>query len=97
MTYSGFYTLLQKDENQATVKLCDKKHPIFKAHFPHHPIMPGFMHFELVSALFGLEVTTIKKAKFSQIVAPNEILKYEKNNNKFRVTCHDKEVASFSL
>ncbi|MEA1917702.1 MAG: hypothetical protein U9N42_09315 [Campylobacterota bacterium] len=93
----GIYRLISKDENSAVVELSDKKHPIFKAHFPTQPILPGFIHFEIVSELFEIEITSIKKAKFMKSVLPNETLKYEKNGNKFKVLRDSELVASFSL
>lgn len=95
--FDGLYEVISKDDNEATIKLSDKKHPIFKAHFPHHPILPGFVHFEIVADIFDIQITAIKKAKFTNLVSPKQILRYEKNSNKFRVFCEDKEVASFSL
>jgi 3-hydroxyacyl-[acyl-carrier-protein] dehydratase len=95
--FDGLYEVISKSESEATIKLSDKKHPIFKAHFPMHPILPGFTHFEIVADVFDIEIVSIKKAKFMALVTPKQILKYEKNANKFRVFCEDEEVASFSL
>ena len=93
----GLYEVISKSENEAIVKLSDKKHPIFKAHFPLHPILPGFVHFEIVSDVFDMEIISIKKAKFMSLVTPKQTLKYERNGNKFSVICENKEVASFTL
>ena len=95
--FDGLYEVISKDENSAVVKLTNKKHPIFKAHFPMHPVLPGFVHFEIVADIFDLEITTIKKAKFVDLVVPKQIITYEKKVNKFRVLRDNKEVASFSL
>ena len=97
MLSDKLYELQHKDDNSAVVKLCDENHPIFKAHFPSKPILPGFIHFEIVSDVFGLDVTTIKKAKFTKVITPLQTIRYEKNSNKFKVFCQDAEVASFSL
>ena len=97
MNYDSLYDVVFKDENVAEVRLCDENHPIFKAHFPSKPILPGFIHFEIVAKLFSLEITAIKKAKFLNMVTPNELLKYEKKSNSFKVFSDDKEVANFSL
>jgi 3-hydroxyacyl-[acyl-carrier-protein] dehydratase len=97
MLLDGLYEVLSKDKSQATVALSDKEHPIFKAHFPSNPILPGFVHFEIASAVFNIEITTIKKAKFTNIVLPKQILEYKKNGNKFTVLCESKEVATFLL
>jgi len=95
--FDGLYEVISKDENNALVQLSNKKHPIFKAHFPMHPVLPGFIHFEIVANVFDLEITSIKKAKFMDLVFPKQILRYEKKENKFHVFVNDKEVASFSL
>lgn len=95
--FDGLYEVISKDENSAVIKLTDKKHPIFKAHFPRHPVLPGFVHFEIVANIFDLEITSIKKAKFMDLVLPKQTLIYEKKANKFRVLRDNKEVASFSL
>jgi len=95
--FESLYEVISKSENEAVIKLSDKKHPIFKAHFPRHPILPGFVHFEIVADVFSLEIQSIKKAKFMRLVTPKQTLTYKKNDNKFSVLCEDKEVASFSL
>ncbi|MCK9492007.1 MAG: hypothetical protein M0Q24_07945 [Sulfurimonas sp.] len=95
--FEGLYEVISKSENEAVVKLSNKKHPIFKAHFPRHPILPGFVHFEIVADVFNFEVQTIKKAKFMSLVTPKQTLTYKRSANKFSVLCEDKEVASFSL
>mgnify|MGYP002640792548 CR=1 FL=1 len=97
MLLESLYEVINKDKTRATVILSDKEHPIFKAHFPSNPILPGFIHFEIVSDLFDIEITTIQKAKFTNLVLPKQILEYKKNGNKFTVLCESKEVATFSL
>ncbi len=97
MLLDGLYKVLNKEKSQATIEFSDKEHPIFKAHFPSNPILPGFVHFEIVSALFDIKITTIKKAKFINIVLPKQILEYKRNGNKFTVLYESNEVATFSL
>jgi len=97
MLINKMYSIDFKESDRATVTLCDENHPIFKAHFPSQPILPGFMHFEIVADIFGLNITTIRKAKFTKVITPSQTIRYEKNNNKFKVFCQDTEVASFSL
>jgi len=97
MFCDGLYEIIDKNENKAVVKLSDKKHPIFKAHFPLKPILPGFVHFEIIADAFDMKITTVKKTKFMKMINPNEILTYERNNNKFKVFCNDEEVVSISL
>jgi len=97
MNFRTMYNVLEQDENMAVIELCGKEHPVFKAHFPSKPILPGFIHFDVVEELFFLKIKAIKKAKFLGMVAPGEKLRYERNINKFKVFSSDKEVANFSL
>jgi len=97
MLSKDLYVIDSIDENRAVITLCDETHPVFKAHFPTKPILPGFMNFDIVEKLFDFKITTIKKAKFLKIVTPNQTLTYERNKNSFKVSCKDEVVASFSL
>jgi 3-hydroxyacyl-[acyl-carrier-protein] dehydratase len=96
--FDGLYTIVSKNENEIVIKLTDDTHPIFKAHFPGNPILPGFVHFEIISDIFNIKVESIKKAKYSAIIKPQEELKYIRNNNKYKVINKDGiEVVIFSL
>ena len=97
MFCDGLYRILSKDENKVMVKLSNKKHPIFEAHFPQKPILPGFVHFEIIEDAFNLKITTVKKTKFTKMVNPDEVLTYERNNNKFKIFSDNEEVASINL
>ena len=97
MIYNSLYEIKSRDENSATVQLCDKKHPVFKAHLPLKPVLPGFIHFEIVSDVFNIDIVTIKKAKFMKMVLPKDVLKYERDANKFKVSSNGVDIASFSL
>lgn len=97
MLIDNLYTIDFKDEKKAIIKLADENHPIFKAHFPNNPILPGFINLDIVSDVFGLKITNIKKAKFLKIVKPNETLVYQRDDNRFKVFCKNEEIASFSL
>jgi len=97
MLGDGIYTLLEKDQNKAVIKLSDANHPLFQAHFPTNPIFPGYMHLDIIAEIFDLKITSVKRAKFLKIVTPQQILIYEKNNNKFKVYCENNEIANFVL
>jgi 3-hydroxyacyl-[acyl-carrier-protein] dehydratase len=93
----GLYTIVEKSSQKGTVLLSDASHPIFEAHFPSNPILPGFVHLEIIEELFDIQITGIKKAKYSALVLPSERLDYIKENKKVVVTCNNKEVASFNI
>lgn len=97
MNYDDFYEVLEQLENTVKIRLCGNEHPIFKAHFPTQPILPGFVHFDLIEKLFSLDIQTIKKAKFIEMILPNEELRYERKENSFKVFNAQKEVANFSI
>jgi len=90
----GFYEVVKQSDEEAVVQLSDASHPIFQAHFPDNPIMPGFMHLDIIEDVFSLEITTVKKAKYSAIVEPSSELTYTKEHNKFKVYCKDNIVAT---
>jgi len=97
MLLDGLYTILDASETEASVLLSDESHPIFKAHFPSNPILPGFVHLEIISDIFNIEIKGVKKAKFNNLVLPSQTLQYIKNANKITVTCNTKDVASFNI
>jgi len=97
MFLDKLYVVQSKNDNMAIVKLSDASHPVFKAHFPSHPVLPGFVHLEIISNAFGIEIDKIKKAKFLKTALPEQILIYERNSNKFKVLCDKQEIASFVL
>lgn len=97
MIHNDLYKVKSKTKDFADIILSDGSHPTFKAHFPSNPILPGFMHFEIVAEVFGFNIVSIKKAKFNKIITPGETLRYERDNNKFKVFSQNIEVASFSL
>ena len=97
MFLEGLYKVLNADENRAEVLLSDANHPVFKAHFPQKPILPGFVHLEIIADVFNLQIQGVKKAKYTELVLPSQTLLYIKNANKITVKSSDKDVASFTL
>ena len=76
-----------KDDCEAVIlKLSNEKHPIFIAHFPQYPILPGFILIDILAEVLNDEVVNIKYAKFIAHIFPNDILECKiKNNDKKRV------------
>ena len=74
MLTKKLYVINYLDQERAVITLCDKTHPLFKAHFPTKPILPGFMNFDIVEELFNLKVTAVKKAKFIKTIEPKQTL-----------------------
>jgi len=59
-----------------TIVLTDENHPVFKAHFPNNPILPGFVLLDLSAMVLNVEILSIKKAKFLFPIGPNSILDF---------------------
>ncbi len=97
MFLDGIYTVLKKEKEYAYVSLCDEMHPVFQAHFPFNPILPGFVHLEIITAVFNLEIKKIKRAKFLDAVLPSQHIKYVKSHNTYTVLRDGNLVASFIL
>lgn len=77
MNLTHFYTRERSEEGRFFVTLCDESHPIFQAHFPSHPIVPGFVLMQISAELLGVTISHVKKAKFIQSVAPQSHLCFE--------------------
>lgn len=97
MYIDKLYDVMKVEESEASICLSDETHPIFKAHFPNAPILPGFCHFEIISRLFNMEITAIKKVKFVNVATPKQVLTYKKHENKFTVICEEKIIANFAF
>ncbi|MDO9209109.1 MAG: hypothetical protein Q8R86_00855 [Sulfuricurvum sp.] len=74
------YTLIKKEENQALIILGDETHPIFKAHFEGNPLLPAFLQVDIVSEIFGLNITGISRSKFMEPLKPLDevMIRFEK-------------------
>lgn len=97
MITKDLYKIQSKDKDKITIKLADANHSLFKAHFPSEPILPAFIHFEIITDIFNLEIKIIKKAKFMQIIGPEQELTYKRKNNSFSVLCNNKEIANIQI
>ena len=97
MLLDGLYEVLKRSETEAIVKLTDASHPVFKAHFPQNPILPGFVHLDIIEDVFDLEITSIKQVKYSALVLPQEELTYLKESNNIKVLCDEKIVVNIKI
>jgi len=66
------------------LKLSNEKHPIFMAHFPEYPILPGFALVDMLAEILNDDVVDIKYAKFIAHILPHDILecKIKKSDTK---------------
>ena len=71
---NGLYTLLKQDIDEVTIKLSTEDHPIFKAHFPNNPILPGFALVDIIAKSLNESIISIQYSKFIAHIKPNDIL-----------------------
>lgn len=73
---SKLYKLQSKSEDKIIIQLADKNHPIFQAHFPDNPLLPGFCHIEILSEVLSDEVEKISLLKLRNKTLPDEVISY---------------------
>ncbi len=71
---SKLYTITHKEEEFFKLKFSDENHPVFQAHFPNNPILPGFIMLEICAEVLDHEICEIKKVKFITQVKPKDEL-----------------------
>ncbi len=78
------YTILKQEASEVTIKLTSDDHPIFQAHFPNNPILPGFALIDIMGEIFNDSIIYIAKSKFISHIVPNDILicRISTNNKK---------------
>jgi len=96
----GLYTILKNNENEIVIQLANNEHPIFKAHFPNHPILPGFIIIDIMAEILNDKIIYIKQSKFILPLLPNDLLlckynKYEKRSN-IKIYKNEKKVSEIS-
>ncbi len=73
---NNLYTVTSRARDVFTCKLCDKEHPIFKAHFPGHPLLPGFVLIDMCEIEFSQKIRFIKKISFLEEILPKDELEF---------------------
>lgn len=64
------YMIIESGDSEIKVKFANKEHPIFKAHFPKNPILPGFLQIDIIADILNDKITKIKYCKFIQSIYP---------------------------
>lgn len=85
---NGFYEIIREESGDdkflALVKI-DKNHPVFKGHFPNHPVTPGVCTMQIIKELSekwagkNLMLKTARNVKFMAIINPelNDRVQFE--------------------
>lgn len=89
----NLYTLTTSNDNIFEIVLANETHPVFQAHFPNNPILPGFLQIDIAEKLLGTSFKKIKKAKFLHIIKPNDHIFYECKENKIIIRSKKKKLS----
>lgn len=85
---NGLFNVFKKSDDLYLVKLSNSAHPIFKAHFPNNPILPGFIQIDLICNILKHTIVKLIKVKFFSTINPeDEIYCYIKylSDNRYKV------------
>jgi 3-hydroxyacyl-[acyl-carrier-protein] dehydratase len=77
----GLYSILKQNISEVSIKLTSDDHPIFQAHFPHNPILPGFALIDIMAKIFDDSIIRINKSKFIAHLLPNDVLICKSNKD----------------
>ena len=70
------YTTTKQDEQEVIVQLAQKSHPVFEAHFPGNPILPGFIQIEIIARILKDDIVAIRYSKFLSSIFPADTIVY---------------------
>lgn len=80
------YKLIEKkvinDSYIYKLKFANKSHPVFQAHFPNYPLLPGFMQLEIAASLLHRQIYKIHFAKFNNQIFPDDSVEFHITNKE---------------
>ena len=79
------YTPITLEPNHISVALSDAHHPIFQAHFPNNPLLPGFVLLDMSAKLLHVKIKRIQKAKFLKPILPKSLLHFHSEAKEKRL------------
>jgi 3-hydroxyacyl-[acyl-carrier-protein] dehydratase len=71
-------TIAETDQTIQAAVMLDAGHPIFKGHFPGHPVLPGVCMLEMITEIVGnhkqipVRITGAPMIKFLNMIDPNK-------------------------
>lgn len=71
----GLYSIIKQSTDEVVIKLASKDHPVFQAHFPNNPILPGFALIDIMEKVLNDNIVYISKSKFISHMLPDDILR----------------------
>jgi len=93
------YRVIEQKGGYVRVRLARNEHPVFRAHFPGDPILPGFVQIEIIAQILGEVVVAIEYSKFISPVFPEEtityIVEHKEAKTKVKIMKDAKKVSEF--
>ena len=94
---NNLYTVLTQDLEQVTIKLATEDHPVFKAHFPNNPILPGFAQIDIIAKDLNDTIVRIEYCKFIAHLRPRDIMlctiATDQNQRSIKIFKNEKKVS----
>ncbi len=81
MLLNNLYTIQETTETEKIIRaavLLQAGHPIFKGHFPGHPVLPGVCMLEMISEITGthlqerIRINSASMIKYLNMIDPNK-------------------------
>ncbi|MEA3456006.1 MAG: 3-hydroxyacyl-ACP dehydratase [Campylobacterota bacterium] len=96
----NLYSIIEQDEKEVKVKLARGNHPIFKAHFPENPILPGFIQIEMIAEILNDDIAAIGYSKFLSHILPGDTIVYivykEDKKRRIKIFRESKKVSEMT-
>ncbi len=96
----NLYTVVEQSDEEVKVKFAEKDHPVFRAHFPEKPILPGFLQIDIIARILEDEIVTIKYSKFISHILPSDTIVYhikrDNKKKKIKVMKNSKKVSEIA-
>lgn len=90
----NLFKIIENNDVKAKILFSDNIHPVFLAHFPTKPILPGFLHIDIACKIFNIKMLKIKRTKFLNIIEPNTEIIIIKDKNKITFLSKDNKKLS---
>ncbi len=96
----NLYNIIEQSEDKVKVKFTEQDHPVFQAHFPDKPILPGFLQIDIIARILEDEIVAIKYSKFISHILPSDTVVYsikrEEKKRKIKVLKDSKKVSEIA-
>jgi len=93
----ALYSILSQHNEHIALRIADDSHPIFKAHFPDFPLLPGFAIIDIIAEILEDDLVSIKYSKFLKSIYPNDTLEctiqHKENTRKIQIFRNKEKVS----